>query len=159
MTRVVCATALSLLAFSGLAGCNQQPKADPAAEAAKIEAVEQGMLAAYTAKDVAKLVSAYTADAALYVPGARARVGTKALTEGDKADLADPAFKLAFINGKTKVSASGDVGYTQGSFTLNYTDPKTKKPVTERGYYLTVFEKQADGSWKAVEDMATPNGD
>jgi ketosteroid isomerase-like protein len=32
------------------------------------------------------------------------------------------------------------------------TNPKTKKPATDKGKYLTVYEKQADGSWKAVAD-------
>ena len=33
------------------------------------------------------------------------------------------------------------------------TNPKTKKPVTDKGKYVTVYKKQADGSWKAVADI------
>ena len=36
------------------------------------------------------------------------------------------------------------------------TDPATKKPLESTGSYLTVWQKQADGSWKAVEDFITP---
>jgi ketosteroid isomerase-like protein len=35
-------------------------------------------------------------------------------------------------------------------------DPKTKKPLVEKGNYLTVYKKQADGSWKISNDFATP---
>ena len=35
-------------------------------------------------------------------------------------------------------------------------DPETKKPVEGAGSYLTVYKKQPDGSWKAVEDFITP---
>jgi ketosteroid isomerase-like protein len=83
-------------------------------------------------------------------------VGTAAILAGAKADLADPVFNLAFTTTKAQVSASGDTGYTQGSFSINFTDPATKKPSTIQGYYLTIFKKQDGGSWKVVEDMATP---
>jgi ketosteroid isomerase-like protein len=36
---------------------------------------------------------------------------------------------------------------------MTTTDPKTKKPVTDKGKYAEVYKKQADGSWKAVADM------
>ena len=39
---------------------------------------------------------------------------------------------------------------------MTYTDSKTKKVVNGQGTYVTVFKKQADGSWKAVADIATP---
>jgi ketosteroid isomerase-like protein len=51
------------------------------------------------------------------------------------------------------VAKSGDLGYSQGAYTMTFTDPKTKKVLTERGKYVTVFKKQADGSWKAVADI------
>jgi ketosteroid isomerase-like protein len=35
---------------------------------------------------------------------------------------------------------------------MTVTNPKTKKPMTDKGKYLTVYTKQADGSWKAVAD-------
>jgi ketosteroid isomerase-like protein len=42
--------------------------------------------------------------------------------------------------------------FTQGTYTMTMTNPKTKKPVTGKGKYLTVYRKQADGSWKAIAD-------
>ena len=50
------------------------------------------------------------------------------------------------------VAQSGDLGYTQGTLTDTSTDPKTGKVVTDRGKWLTVRKKQADGSWKIVRD-------
>jgi ketosteroid isomerase-like protein len=47
------------------------------------------------------------------------------------------------------------LGYTQGTYTLTITDPKTKKPVTDKGKYVTAYKKQADGTWKAVADMVS----
>jgi len=47
-------------------------------------------------------------------------------------------------------SKSDDMAYLQGTYTM--TDPMTKKPMTDKGKYLTVFTKQPDGSWKAIAD-------
>lgn len=160
MTRVVSAILLSGLAFAGLSACTSASSAaDPQADVDAIKAVEDGMRAAYRAKDPAKLAALYTSDATIYVPNEiRPRVGTKAITEGAKADMADPAFNLTFTTGKVAVSASGDTGYSKGSFTARFTDPKTKAGSGFSGFYLTLFAKQKDGSWKVVEDMATPAG-
>jgi hypothetical protein len=35
---------------------------------------------------------------------------------------------------------------------MTMTDPKTKKPMTDKGKYLTIFTKQSDESWKAIAD-------
>ena len=39
---------------------------------------------------------------------------------------------------------------------MTMTDKATGKPATSAGSYLTVYKRQADGSWKAVEDFITP---
>jgi ketosteroid isomerase-like protein len=56
------------------------------------------------------------------------------------------------------VSKSGDMAYTEGSYTFTYTDPKTRKPVVEKGKYVEVYAKQPDGSWKDVVDTGIPDG-
>lgn len=158
MTRVATAVILSGLALAGLSACQKQAESgDPKADAAAISAVEDAMRAAYQAKDAARLAALYTTDATIYVPGElRPRVGTEAITKGAQKDLADPAFRVNFTTGKVAVLAGGTAGYTKGSFTARYTDPKSKAVAGYSGYYLTLFSKQADGSWKAFEDMATP---
>jgi ketosteroid isomerase-like protein len=51
---------------------------------------------------------------------------------------------------RAMASKSDDMAYLQGTYTM--TDPKTKKPMTDKGKYLTVFTKQPGGSWKAIAD-------
>ena len=52
--------------------------------------------------------------------------------------------------------AVGRAGITRGHYAIDTIDPATKQPRTDTGSYLTVWKKQADGSWKAVEDFVTP---
>jgi ketosteroid isomerase-like protein len=47
------------------------------------------------------------------------------------------------------------MAYARGKFDEQYTDPKTGKVMSDSGSYITVYKKQDDGSWKAVEDFAT----
>lgn len=155
MSRVVSVIVLSALAMSMLGGCQKQAKADDKADAQAILNVEGAMRAAYAAKDPAKLASTYASDATLYVPGElRPRVGTDAIAKAAAKDFTDPAFHVNFTTGQ--VNVAGDKGWTKGSFTIRFTDPKTKAAAGYSGYYLTLFSRQKDGSWKAIEDMATP---
>jgi len=120
-----------------------------------VKSVEADMLAAFHAKDAAKLSGYYAPDAVLAVPG-RTVQGTEAINKANAEDLNDPAFKLDFTNERTDVAKSGDLAYTSGSFQVIFTNTQTKKVESQTGTYVTVFRKQADGSWKAVADIATP---
>jgi ketosteroid isomerase-like protein len=53
-----------------------------------------------------------------------------------------------------KVLVGGDLGYTLGAYT-RHAIGADGKPVTGRGNYLTVWKKQADGSWKVVFDTGS----
>ena len=68
----------------------------------------------------------------------------------------DPNLKLTFAADRVQVAESGDLAYSRGHYAITTTDPKTSKPVDSQGSYLTVYKKQADGSWKATEDFITP---
>ena len=66
--------------------------------------------------------------------------------------LADPNFSMDFHSTRAMASKGGDMVYSQGVYTMTVTDPKTRKPMTDKGKFLTVFVKQADGSRKAAAD-------
>jgi ketosteroid isomerase-like protein len=50
------------------------------------------------------------------------------------------------------MAASGDLGYTYGSYVFTSKD-KDGKMVPSYGKYMSVWRKQKDGSWKVVVDM------
>jgi ketosteroid isomerase-like protein len=66
--------------------------------------------------------------------------------------FSDPNFALTFQSTRAVASKGGDMVYSQGTYSMTMTDPKTKKPMTDKGKYLTIYAKQADGSWKAIAD-------
>ncbi len=156
--------ALSILAVVAVTmSCAQAPK--PAdthdADVQALKDIEAQANKDYQAKDLDKLVGFYTDDAVLMAPGTAPAVGKDAIRSGLKQMVADPALSLKFEATRVEVASGGDMAYTQGSYTMTMMDPSTKKPINDKGSYVTVYKKQADGSWKAVSDIAssaTPPG-
>ncbi len=109
----------------------------------------------FASKDVEKLVAHYAGDAVLMSPGMPSSAGKDAIRKTFMGMASDPALSLKFAASRVEVAKGGDLAYTQGSYTMTMTDPASKKPVNDHGSYVTVYRKLADGSWKAVSDIAT----
>jgi uncharacterized protein (TIGR02246 family) len=108
----------------------------------------------FASKDVDKLVAHYSDDAVLMSPGAPAASGKDAIRQLLAGMTTDPALSLTFTPSKLEVAISGDLAWSQGSYTMTMTGPD-KKPITDHGSYVTTYRKSADGPWKAVADIAT----
>jgi len=99
------------------------------------------------------IVGHYASDAYFVVPGQKHATGTGDIRKAFEGFAKDPNGNVSFAADKVDVAASGDLAYSRGHFTESYTNPTTKQKVTDGGSYLTVWKKQSDGSWKAVEDF------
>ena len=150
--------ALALL----LAGCTPATPPTPpdtrAADAKTIQDTETAWSQSFATKDVDKVTAFFAGDASLFFTGMPVVTGKTSIMSAFKPFLADKNFSLTFSGDKVVVAKSGDIGYTQGKYTMTLTDPRTKKAVSEEGKYVTVFLKQADGSWKAVADISNADG-
>ena len=151
-------TKLMMVIAAGVAlsGCGQREEAaDTAQIEAQLQEAEKKWNAAYYKRDAEALAAMYAEDAALAAPDADLVNGKDAIAKDVRAMVADPNFRLEFRSDRAQVAKTGDLAYTRGRYTMTMTDPKTKGPFTSTGNYLTVWQKQADGSWKAVEDFVT----
>lgn len=63
---------------------------------------------------------------------------------------------LKFSWKPTSAMASGNLGFSSGTYELSFTD--NGKPVKDKGKYVTVWQKQADGSWKVIRDIENSDG-
>ncbi len=113
----------------------------------------------FKAKDLEALLGHYADDAFFIAPGTKAATGSTEIRKVYAGATSDPAFTISFASDKIDVAGSGDLAYARGHFTEKYTDPKTQKVMTDSGSYVTVYKKQSDGSWKAVEDFAAADPD
>jgi ketosteroid isomerase-like protein len=100
-------------------------------------------------KDINKFMTFVSTDASTYPPGMPIATGTAKVREVMTGMFSAPGFSLTWTATKADVSASGDVGYTAGTYEVN----ATGMPAPEKGKYVTIWKKQADGSWKVSEDI------
>ena len=147
---IVCLTFAVLIA-----GCSNAPAPPPDTRAADLQAVkdvEAAWVKDAATKDADKWASYFAEDGSGLYPGSGILNGKAAIKAAMAQVLADPNFSLTFQSTRAMASKGGDMVYSQGIYTMTMTNPKTKKVMTDKGKYLTVYTKQADGSWKAIAD-------
>jgi ketosteroid isomerase-like protein len=96
-------------------------------------------------------MSYYSEDAVELPNGAGAILG-KANTAKGMGFLDDKNNRLTWSAAGADIAASGDLGYTWGHYEF-LTKEKDGSQKVERGKYMTIWKKQADGNWKVVVDM------
>ncbi|MBV8895371.1 MAG: DUF4440 domain-containing protein [Acidobacteriaceae bacterium] len=145
---------LALLAVTrNYADSAQTSKAQTAAIEA-IKANEEQWNKDFQTKNVDALLAHYAGDATLMSPGVPAALGKDAIRVVLTQMVSDPALSLKFQARRVEVSKAGDVAFTEGSYELTYTGPGPK-PMQDKGSYVTTYRKLANGSWKAVSDIAS----
>ena len=118
--------------------------ADVEQERAALEAADRGW--SETTKDADKFVSYFASDATIYAPGMPAVTGTDAIRKAWGEMSGAPGFSLSWTPTEAVVAASGDVGYTTGTY------QGTTAGGTEKGKYVTIWKKEGD-AWKVAEDI------
>ena len=104
------------------------------------------------AKDVDKLMSFYSDDAIVLPPNAAAVTTKDGIRNIWKEMVSVPGSTLTWKTTRVEVSKSGDMAYSSGTYEFSMKDA-TGKSTSERGKYLEVWERQADGQWKCGADM------
>jgi uncharacterized protein (TIGR02246 family) len=108
--------------------------------------------AAAAAKDVDKTVSFYSDDAIVMPPNAASATTKEAIRSAWKEMLTSPGAAISWKATKVEVAKSGDLACVSGTYEETTTDA-SGKPVKDRGKYVEVWEKQADGKWKCGTDI------
>ena len=137
------------------AACLQAQSMSTDAAAQAVRANEAQWNRDFTARDVNKLVAHNSDDATLMSPGMPPCHGRDAIRSALKQMVGDSSLSLKFHASRVMVASSGDVAWSEGTYTMNMTNPATKAPMTDKGTYVTVYRKASDGSWKAVSDIAS----
>jgi ketosteroid isomerase-like protein len=142
---------LLLLTFSS--ACQTQALPDTrAADEAALRKLDDEWSKAAGSKDVEKTISYYSDDAVVMPPNSPALTGKEPIRGLWKAMLGAPGFAGGWKSTKVEVARLGDLAYVSGNYELSEHDA-SGKPMTDKGKYLEVWKKQADGSWKCVVDM------
>jgi ketosteroid isomerase-like protein len=137
---------LALLAVS----CAKPPSSTQvAAELTKLDTAWSNDAAT---RDAAKVASYYADAAVAYPPGEKVALGRAQAQDVWGRYFADSTFTIAWTTTEAGGAKSGDLGYTAGTYKDSFRD-STGTMVSETGKYVCVWQKQPDGTWKAIHDI------
>ena len=125
--------------------------ASPKATADTLKQLESEFMKAAAEKGSQGYMS-YYADDSVELPNGAAIIPGKANIAKGMGFLDDKNNRLSWTPVGADISASGDLGYTYGTFEFHSKD-KDGKPTVEYGKYTSIWKLQQDGSWKVVLDM------
>jgi len=125
--------------------------ASPKATAEMLKQLEAEFMKAAAEKGSQGYMS-YYADDSVEVPNGAPLIQGKAEIAKGMGFLDDKNNHLLWTPVGADISASGDLGYTYGTFEFHAKD-KEGKPVVQYGKYTSIWKLQEDGSWKVVLDM------
>ena len=105
-------------------------------------------------KDIDKVLSFYVPEAALGLPGMPVAIGPENIRSAALKFAAAPGFSIEWEPTRAGLSASGDLGFTAGTYRMTTAAPGQRPSI--RGQYLEVWKKSW-GDWKVVEHFFHPD--
>ena len=156
-TAVVCSGFAGLMLMAGCA--KPSASADPKVSVEAVKTAEVQWAKAAAAHDIANVVSFY-ADDAVVMPANQQMLTNKLDVQKTWSELLDPKNNVTWKPMWVEAAKSGEMVYDVGSYEITTKPAKGKNAtpiVSDRGKYLAVWKKQADGTWKA--EAGTWNSD
>lgn len=150
MKRIFTILALLMVGLTGISSAPAQKGNSAGAKA--IDAADRDWARVFAAKDLKRSVDACADNASVLGPGAPAAVGKQAIGQLFSGFFALPDLKMTWHPTQVEVARSSDLGYSVGVYEMSFKDP-AGKTVNDHGKYVTVWKKQADGSWKVIYDI------
>lgn len=117
---------------------------------ASLLAVDAAWEHAYTAKHLKEAVAFCDDGASMLIPNTPIVSGKAAVSKAMADDMA--ADNLTWHANKAGIARSRDLGYTSGVYEMTFKDASGKLKM-DTGKFLTLWKRQADGSWKMLYDM------
>jgi len=131
-------------------GIQSQP-AMKAAEA--IRKADGDWLKAVQSKDLVKVLAFYRDDASWLLRDTPPIIGKESIQRTWSGFFASPGSWIQWDPKYCAVSISGDLGYSVGTYEMRYSDQQGK-PVVQKGSYVTIWKKDAEGAWKLAVDIS-----
>jgi len=98
----------------------------------------------------------WTEDGVQMPPGVPANVGKEKISARVHGALEVISFSDMQINTE-EVQVAGDWAYARGTYTVTRIPKDGSDPIFIDGKYMSIFQKQPDGSWKLYRDIFNSN--
>ena len=144
-------TIIAISIFVVLTGCAEN-KIDTKSEGEKLMQISRDWSKSAATDSIEKTLSYWADDAVVMSPGQLPINGKNSIREMVAGTSKIPGFKISWEPLSVVVSKSGDMAYMieQNQITVN---DSLGKPLTEFNKSVTIWRKEADGSWKNVVDV------
>jgi ketosteroid isomerase-like protein len=136
-----------------LGGCGEKQRSD--ADLKALMNTSRAWSKSVATGDVDKIVSYWTDDALVMMPGEPVRRGKAEIVPYVRQSLNTPGFSISWEPEQGAISKSGDIGYLVERDRITFPDGHgglVRR--TSRG--VTVWRKQPDGTWKNAVDISQP---
>lgn len=153
MTTILKLSVLFVLLFSFFVPAQQNEELKK-----HIQELNDKLIQAMAVEDWNSIMSLYTDDVISLPSYEPMLIGKDAILKSG-IESQEAGFRINEMTLNTmEVYSSGNLAYEIGTFTINMTMPGMSETWDDNGKYLTVWEKQNDGSWKIkVETWNTDN--
>lgn len=140
-----------LLVSIAPAGCKEN-KVDTKTEGEKLMQLSRDWSKSAVTDSIEKTLSYWADDAIVMSPGEPALKGKQAIRGMIEGTSKIPGFKISWEPLSVVVSKSGDMAYMIEQNQITVSD-SLGNPITQYNKAVTIWRKEADGSWKNVVDM------
>ena len=142
---------VAIVIFAVLSGCTR-PAVDLEAEGEELMQLSREWSDLVATGDLDALMAGWAEDAVMMPPALPAIEGKAAIRDYVEAAMQMPGFQISWEPLTVHVAASGDMAYMIERNVTTVNDSLGNR-VTVHGKVVTVWRKEADGSWKNVVDM------
>ena len=120
-----------------------------------IERVREEHIRSLNVGDAATWAQLFTEDGVQMPPNASPNVGSQAILAWSQGFLS--IFSLVFALGVHEVQVFGDWAFERGTYHISLTLKAGTGSVKDLGKYITIYQRQPDGSWKIARDIWNSN--
>lgn len=141
----------------GMAGGEAGDGSMPPADESQLMQADRDFAAAVAEGGAEVWAAWFDPQGAMIQPRAGEISGTASIRSA-MAGLDEPGVSLEWEPYSADIAASGDLGYTVGRYTSRGPGEGDAE-VVSHGLYVTIWRRQADGSWKVAMDLGNPVGE
>ncbi len=146
---------LMVLTLFVIIGCGKQNEVDVETDIAAINELWIQYAGSLNSGDIDSWISLWTDNGIQMAPDAPAVIGKEQIRAKFESMFAKFILNIVITNKEVRVA--GDLAFSRGTYTLSLTPKAEGETIMIDGKYLSIMERQTDGSWKILRDCFNNN--
>ncbi len=138
-----------------LAGCSSQERGNLEADIAAVNDIWNQYSSSLNSGDLDRWMSLWTEGGVQMPPGEPPVIGKDQIRARNKGVLDQFTFNIRITN--EEVGAARDWAFARGTYKATLTPKEEGDAIDVDGKYMTIFQRQPDGSWKIHLDIFNSN--